>query len=172
MLFLRHRDSCLYKVPRWQRMLSSARHSQLGWCTLSHEHVVYGELRQAVMILRHERSVDTSFGTVGVLSRDSFVNTSTVPGVAGCASAGLANSSSKPISISVPPVPVALFADVSAVTLYTPRARSNLIRLQVTCVKIVPPELRNTMMWPLSAACPNDMIDFCKQIVDSTTCAQ
>ena len=92
-----------------------------------------------------------------------------------------ADSCSKPISILVPPVPFALFADASALSLYTPPAHSNSLRLPVASLKIVPPELRNAMAWPLSATCPIDMIDLCKRVVlgmevvrhfDSVTCAQ
>ena len=76
-----------------------------------------------------------------------------------------ADSCSKPTSILVPPVPVAVFADVSAFRGYTPPARSNSIHLPVASWKIDPPELRKTMMLPRSATCPTGMIDLCNPVV-------
>ena len=59
----------------------------------------------------------------------------------------------------------ALSADVSASSLYTPPERSNSIRPPVVSLKIVPLGLQNTMMLPLSATCPTDLIEFCRPVV-------
>ena len=75
------------------------------------------------------------------------------------------SSDSKPISMLVLPVAGALCADVSACRLYTPPERSNSIRPLFLSLKNVPPELRNTMMLPLSATCPAEMNEFCTRVV-------
>ena len=43
-LSLAGRHSCLYRVPRWQRMPSSSHHNQLGWWLVFHRHAARTQL--------------------------------------------------------------------------------------------------------------------------------
>ena len=94
----------------------------------------------------------------------SLGKTGTIPGLAGCASAASAVSCSKPINTLTPPVSDFIFALVSALSRYTPPARSNSIRLPVNSLSIVSPVLRNVIMLPLSRTCSTDMIDSCSPV--------
>ena len=63
-------------------------------------------------------------------------NTGTFPGLAGCATSAV--SCSKPINTLTPPVSDFIFALVSALSRYTPPARSNSMRLPVNSLSTVP----------------------------------
>ena len=144
---------------------------------LTHEHVVCGELRHVA----RTRLVVGAFFILGTYAMSapccststSLGDTGTFPGLAGCASAASAVSCSKPINTLTPPVSDFIFALVSALSRYTPPARSNSMRFPVNSLSVVPPVLRNVMMLPLSHIRPTDMIHLCSaRDVDTVSRAQ
>ena len=67
-------------------------------------------------------------------------------------------SCSNPVSILMPLFPGFSVADVAASSRYTPFTRSNSTLLPESSLSIVPPVLRNVMMFH---TCPTEIIDLC-----------
>ena len=146
MFFSAYLDSCLHKNPPLAKNASSSSRNPLGWCSAFHPHPRTCRLwrtstrRQGTGSLRsrHVRSDDTCSEKLGA----------------------------SPVVARLPTHLVARArADVSAFRLYTPPERSNSIRPLFLPLKNVPPELRNTMMLPLSATCPAEMNESCTRVV-------
>ena len=156
---LPNHDSCRCKVQRWQRMPSPIRHT-----IFTHEIKVCGlslplDRAQCLHLFRNGECVSSRCSTSASLG-----NTGTIPGLAGSASAASAVSYSKPINTLTPPVSDFIFDLLSALSRYTPPARSNSIPLPVNSLSIVSPVLRNVIMLPLSRTCSTDMIDLCSPL--------